>query len=134
MQHALCILCSFPGDGLGFWKNLSSDVRPLPILSMQDPIQPCHQSHLAVSVTYLHIAGLLSTLKPEREKGLRLLSQQFWDLEGDFPCSRTAHKLNILIPTSGLDWTRVYQVVCSLKLHWEDGTQRQGTSSRGTKG
>lgn len=112
--------------------------KTFPLMSDPSPSFLCKtQSNpvtLSVSVTYLHIAGPLSTLKPEREKGLRLLSQQFWDLEGDFPCSRTAHKLNILIPTSGLDWTRVYQVVCSLKLHWEDGTQRQGTSSRGTKG
>lgn len=33
-------------------------------------------TYAAASVTYPHIAGLLSTLKPKRGKGLRELSQQ----------------------------------------------------------
>lgn len=103
-------LCSSPGDGLGSWKSPSSNVRPRLIPSVQDPARSCHQSHSAASVTYLHIAGPLSTLKPKREKGLRELSQQLWDLEGGFPCSRAAHKLNNLFPSSGLDWTGVQQL------------------------
>lgn len=48
----------------GSWAGLSSNLRSLHPPSVEDPANPSHKSQSS----YLHIVGLLSTLKPNRKE------------------------------------------------------------------